>query len=255
MNPLHEANRKRWQHASAAWARGADYRGLWKPAFSTPGLVLLEEELALLGDIRGKSACVLGSGDNQAVFALAGMGAAVTSVDISQNQLDVARQRAESLGATIQFVCADVTDLSALGAGTFDIVYTGGHVAVWVSDLPKYYSEATRILKPRGLFLINEYHPFRRLWKESAEKLELNVGYFERGPHTHDYTDNILVRERGEHRCYEFHWTVSDFIGAVLSAGNEIICVKEAGELNEGWETTPMNGLPQCLIIAARKTS
>ena len=34
---------------------------------------------------------------------------------------------------------ADVTDLSALAAGSFDMVYVGGHVAVWESGLRKFY--------------------------------------------------------------------------------------------------------------------
>jgi SAM-dependent methyltransferase len=253
MNAFHEANRVRWEHASAGWARGADRRGLWKAAYKDPLAVLLPEELAILGALQGKAVCVLGSGDNQAVFALAGMGAVVTSVDISQKQLDVAKQRAETLGVSVRFVCADVTDLRALADASFDVVYTGGHVAVWVSELATYYSEATRILRPQGLFLINEYHPFRRLWKDSALKLELQFSYFNRGPHTYAYSDNILVRESGDYRCHEFHWTLSDFISAVMNAGNELICVKEVGDAMEGWESTPMQGLPQCLVIAARK--
>ncbi len=253
MNAYHKANQIRWEHASASWARGAESRGLWRSAYSNSAAVLLAEELAILGDIRGKSVCVLGSGDNQAVFAFAGLGAVVTSVDISQKQLDVARQRAETLRASVKFVCADVSNLKAIAANSFDIVYTGGHVAVWVSELAKYYAEATRILKSGGLFLINEYHPFRRLWRDAAPKLELQYGYFERGPHAHDYTDDILVRKPGSLRCYEFHWTVSDFMTAVLKAGNEIVAVHEVGDENEGWESTPMKGLPQCLVIASRK--
>jgi len=57
------------------------------------------------------------------------MGAKVTSIDISEQQLDVARSRAAALGLNVTFVRADVVDLSCLGDATFDLVYTGGHVA------------------------------------------------------------------------------------------------------------------------------
>ena len=253
MNAFHKANRERWEHASASWARGAEARGLWRAAYGNAAAVLLPEELAALGDIRGKSVCVLGSGDNQAVFALCGLGAEVTSVDISQKQLDFAQQRANTLGAKVRFICADVVKLTAIPDASFDLVYTGGHVAVWVSELGKYYAEATRILKPGGLFLINEYHPFRRLWRDSVPRLELQYGYFQRGPHGFDYTEDILVRKPGAHRCFEFHWTVSDFITAVLKAGNEILSVQEVGDAKENWESIPSKGLPQSLLIAARK--
>ena len=50
----------------------------------------------------------------------AGMGAQVTSVDISQTQLDIAAGRARELGLAINFVRADVTDfdwIARVGGG------------------------------------------------------------------------------------------------------------------------------------------
>jgi hypothetical protein len=43
-----------------------------------------------------------------------------------------------------------MVDLSGQGDATFDAVYTGGHVAAWVSDLRRSYGEAERILKSDG---------------------------------------------------------------------------------------------------------
>src|SRR2546428_10962572 len=126
-NPFHSANKDRWEAASGHWSRAADRRGQWRRCATEPQLVLSDMELHYLAGIAGKRVCVLGSGDNQVVFALAGLGAFVTSVDISQNQLQVAQQRSRELGLSIEFVQADVTDLSALTSGSFDVVYTGGH--------------------------------------------------------------------------------------------------------------------------------
>jgi len=52
-----------------------------------PSLTLDAAELNWAQRCRGKSIAVLGSGDNQVVFALSGMGAKVTSIDISEQQL------------------------------------------------------------------------------------------------------------------------------------------------------------------------
>ena len=90
-----------WDAGSEQWARGADSRGVWRRGPSEPELVLSPKELQHLTDIGGQRVAVLGSGDNQVVFALAGLGAIVTSVDISQNQLDVARDRAQELGLSV----------------------------------------------------------------------------------------------------------------------------------------------------------
>ena len=80
---IHDANRRRWDAGSASWAHHADTRGIWKRCHLDPSLALDAAELKWLRDVGGKSIAVLGSGDNQVVFALSGMGAKVTSIDIS----------------------------------------------------------------------------------------------------------------------------------------------------------------------------
>jgi ubiquinone/menaquinone biosynthesis C-methylase UbiE len=80
----------------------------------------------------------------------------------------------------VDFVGADVVDLSGLPDATFDVIYTGGHVAVWVSDLRRYYAEAGRIVKSGGLLIVSEYHPFRRVWSDSASSLQVGFNYFNR---------------------------------------------------------------------------
>ncbi|MDQ2730882.1 MAG: class I SAM-dependent methyltransferase [Armatimonadota bacterium] len=180
-NPIHEATRQQWDDRSRQWEERGDRCGLWQRCAVDPGLVLIPQELQFLKGIAGKKVCVLGSGDNQVVFALAGLGATVTSVDISEAQLAVARKRAAKLNLCVTFLRADVTDLRELPNDGFDLVYTGGHVAVWVSNLEPYYREAVRILKPGGLFMVNEYHPFRRLWQDSPRLPETGVQLLQPG--------------------------------------------------------------------------
>jgi ubiquinone/menaquinone biosynthesis C-methylase UbiE len=183
------------------------------------------------------------------------MGANVTSVDISQNQINVACERAEQLGLQMSFVQADVTNLSELGDESFDLVYTGGHVAVWVSDLKKHYREASRILRRGGIFMIAEYHPFRRIWGASQNELCVEYPYFCRGPFEYDVEASVLRPRPGTLKSYEFHWTISDLINAVLNASCSIREVHEFGESVAEWEAAPMHGLPEFLLIIARKTS
>jgi len=252
-NPLHLANQRRWDAASASWARGADSRGLWRRCPAEPELVLGEAERHYLAGVAGQRVCVLGSGDNQVVFALAGMGARVTSVDMSLNQLRVAEARARELGLAIDFVQADVTDLSMIADDAFDVVYTGGHVAVWVGDLNRFYAEALRILRPDGLFLCCEYHPMRRIWKASKTRLEVEARYLDRGPFEYHYNEEVLARESGAFTCYEHHWTLADYFNATIQAGGRVLFVDEFGEDVADWEGAPLHGLPEYLLIVARK--
>lgn len=252
---IHDANMTRWDAGAERWAEDAESRGLWNRCAQKPELVLTELELIYLGDLSGKHVCVLGSGNNEVVFALAGQGANVTSVDYSQKQLDIAERRSGALGLTIAFIRGDVTDLACIPNARFDIVYTGGHVAVWVADLEKYYSEAARILRPNGLYIVNEYHPFRRIWKNSTESMVVESPYLKRGPFEGDLSDNILRPRPGPYRSYEFHWTVSDYLNAVLTAGMSLVFVDEYGDQVCDWEGAPVHGLPEYLLIIARKTT
>ena len=114
MNEIHEANRANWNDYAEEYKERSDKQGVWDKCHLDPTLALFPSEIEALGDVNGKKICVLGSGNNCEVFALAGMGADVTSVDISEAQLRIAEERAEILGLTISFVRADVTDLDVL---------------------------------------------------------------------------------------------------------------------------------------------
>ena len=178
----HQANRAFWDTSTDWWKEREDQRGLWMRAHQEPRLVLREAEMRYVADIQGVEVCVLGSGDNEVAFALAGLGGRVTSVDISERRLAVAADRARTLDLSLRFVQADVADLSGLADDSFGLVYTGGHVSVWVANIQQYYAEAGRILAPGGLFVANEYHPMRRMW-EDADSYEPRYRYLDRGPH------------------------------------------------------------------------
>src|SRR5262249_27201050 len=120
----HEANKAFWDASATWWKEKEDQRGLWMKAHKDPSVVLCPTEMLFLKDVDGRKVCVLGSGDNEVAFALAGLGGHVTSVDISECRLAVAADRACILGLQLEFLQADVTDLSALKDNTFDLVYT-----------------------------------------------------------------------------------------------------------------------------------
>jgi len=244
----HEANRAFWDASTPWWKEREDKRGRWRKAHAAPSLVLSPVEMPFLKDVEGKVVCVLGSGDNEVAFALAGLGGRVTSVDISVRRLQVAVERARALGLQLSFLQADVTNLSALKDDSFDLVYTGGHMSVWVAGIREYYAEAIRILKPKGLLVVNEYHPVRRMWLE-ADGVEPTHRYFQRGPYKYTSSEGLPT--------FEYHWTVSDHIQAVVDAGCRIVKVDEHGEKieDEHWMRVNLDKFPAYLMIVGRKES
>jgi SAM-dependent methyltransferase len=284
MNRMHEANRKRWDVATARYKARGDADGDWRRCHIDPSLGFERGSLALLrqyvGDLQGKSACVLSSGDNYAAFALVGLGADVTSVDISQKQLDVAAERAAQLGLDIRFVRADVVNLPAWMDGTFDFACSTNGVMVWVTDPQKYYLEAYGILRPGGVFLSYDIHPFQRPWNAVPEPLTMVKPYFDSGPKEWLYdpesgetslASEVLPEERlGRVSAFKCHWTIGELITAMLGAGFEFLHVleepgtdpafwlpKATDEELEGdlldWRKNPRVGLPAWLTLVARK--
>jgi 2-polyprenyl-3-methyl-5-hydroxy-6-metoxy-1,4-benzoquinol methylase len=107
---MNEANRRYWDASALAWRELREQDQLWRKIPQQPALAFEGEALPMIeryaGLLAGKLACVIASGDNYVTFALAGMGAQVTSTDISGEQLAVASERAKELALTIEFIRA-----------------------------------------------------------------------------------------------------------------------------------------------------
>lgn len=208
-NEIVEKNRKDWNSYSEKWSAFNHSEKILRPVLDDPAKAFHKKTWELiqsyLPDLRGKRVCVPSSGDNLAVFAFALSGAAVTSCDISENQLAHARQVAvrEGLGDAIEFVCADTMKLEGIPDGGYDLVYTSNGVHVWLNDLPSMYANVNRILKKGGLNIVYEIHPHLRPFDE---ELKIIKPYDATGPFEDETTVN-------------FHWRLQDIMNAMMHSG------------------------------------
>ena len=216
-------------------------------------------------ELNGKKICVPSSGENHAVFAFAMMGARVTSCDISENQLANAKRVAGQYGwdKSIDFVCTDTMKLEGISDNYYDFVYTSNGVHVWINDLPAMYRNICRILKPGGLYMMYEIHPFQRPF--TGNDGIITRSYEATGPH--ENKTNIT-----------FAWRVMDIMNAIFGAGlivrhmEEILPQKNYDwpfwfnheeildgaaalpeEVDRRWENYKMAMLPEMMCIAAVK--
>lgn len=263
MNDMHEANRRHWDAAADGWRELRDRDGLWRRCPQEPELAFdgsaLETIRGALGDLDGRPACVIGSGDNYAAFALAGLGAKVTSVDISDEQLKVAASRADELGLDIDVVRADAADLAPLRDDAFDLVCSSNGFFVWISEPARVFAEVHRVLRPGGRYVFYDVHPFQRPWKDQARPLEMEKPYWDTGPFE-DENDDLT---------YEFNWTMADLLDPLVESGLVLRKVIESAaparfwqDSSYGlggdddlldWRNNPRAGLPAWLTIAAQK--
>ena len=259
---MHEANRRYWDALSPRWRELRDRDGLWTRCAGEPDLAFEGKALALIratcGNLTGKAACVIGGGDAYAAFALAGLGARVTATDISQGQLDIARQRADQLGLDIDFVRADAADLAPLPDEAFDLVCSTNGFFVWIARPDHVFAAVHRVLKPGGVYIFYDVHPFQRPWQDQAQPLAMAKPYWDTGP----YTD--------EDGAFEFNWTLADLLNPLTEAGLVLRRIAETPAQDprfwEGhsyrpgvdsglmdWRTNPRAGLPVWLTVCAQK--
>ncbi|MDR9854705.1 class I SAM-dependent methyltransferase [Paenibacillus sp. VCA1] len=166
----------------------------------------------MMPDLRGKRVCVPSSGDNHAVFAFHLMGANVTSVDISERQLENGASIARKHGWGIEFICDDTMALSKIPSGEYDLVYTSNGVHVWIHDLGSMYRNIARILKPEGHYLMYDVHPFTRPFGDRTDVITVVKPYDAIGPF-------------GEIPTYA--WRMQDFMNALISSGLNMKRVEE----------------------------
>jgi ubiquinone/menaquinone biosynthesis C-methylase UbiE len=262
---MNQANQRYWDAMAPDWQTLRDQDLLWQRCPQQPELAFDGEALAMIrqyvGDLQDKRACVVGSGDNYVAFALAGMGAHVTSTDISAKQLTVARKRAEQLGLGITFVQSDATTLEGIGENTFDLVSSSNGFFVWIAEPGRVFQQVRRVLKPGGFYIFYDVHPFLRPWKDQITPLEMERTYTATGPFEYEGYGKAN---------YQFHWRVSDLINPLLDSGLILRQLAESpakeARFWEGisytpgadpglldWRNNPRAGLPAWLTVAAQK--
>jgi 2-polyprenyl-3-methyl-5-hydroxy-6-metoxy-1,4-benzoquinol methylase len=117
-------------------------------------------------ELDGKRVLSLAGGGGWDAILFAELGAATTLVDISQRQLETVRRMARSRRTELDYLRADMRDLSALGNGEFDIVFHQ-HSLVFVPDASRVIGEVARILADGGVYVFSTMHPVTFLFYES----------------------------------------------------------------------------------------
>lgn len=155
MDDLGKTNRERWNalaRANVEWAR--------------PFLDFTRQQAeqyvcrhGVLKDVAGKRVLCLASGGGQDSVAFGLLGADVTVMDLSDEQLARDRQAAAHHGLQMEILHGDMRDLSALPSGTFDIVWQVYSVN-FVPSVAPVFAGVARVLKPGGIYFVQFANPF-----------------------------------------------------------------------------------------------
>lgn len=136
-----------------------------------------ENDLRLLGDVRGLRILEIGCGGGQCSIAFAKQGASVTGIDQSQMQLAYARGLAEEEGAQVEFLEGDITTLPQVKSGSQDAVFSA-HALTYVEDIATCFGEVARVLRTGGVFVFSVVHPVVAMMSE-RDRLRVEKPYWQ----------------------------------------------------------------------------
>ena len=120
-------------------------------------------DLPRLGDISGLRGVHLQCHIGTDTVSLGRLGAAMSGLDFSSASIAVARDLAARADADIDFHVADVYDaVDVLGAGAYDLVFTGIGALGWLPDIDRWGQVVADLLRPGGRLFLREGHPV--LW-------------------------------------------------------------------------------------------
>ena len=248
MEDFYAANRANWDDRAPAHASSPGYavsRLLGDPT-ALSGVV--EFDRPLLGDVSGLDGIHLQCHIGTDTLSLHRLGARMTGLDFSPAALAEARRLVAAAGADIPFVQARVDQaVDALGAGRFDLVYTGVGALCWLPSIRDWADTVAALLRPGGRLFIRECHPV--LWsiggQETASALTLTDAYFERAepsrwdePGTYVQTD----AEFTHNVTYEWNHGLGETVQGLLDAGLRITGLAEH-------DSVPWEALPGLMVL------
>jgi len=168
-----ELNKESWNKRTAYHVASDFYE---MDAFKAGKSSLMDIELGLLGDVKGKRILHLQCHFGQDSLSLARMGAKVTGIDLSDKAIATAKELNVELNLDAEFVVSDVYDLPNNLHGEFDIVYTSYGTIGWLPDMNKWGSVIAHFLKPEGKFVFVEFHP--NVWMYDDDFTHVKHNYF-----------------------------------------------------------------------------
>lgn len=258
----HTQVRHYWDGNADAWTSlsRAGY-DVYRDHLNTPAF------LAMLPDVAGLSGLDIGCGEGHNTRLLAGRGAQMTGLDISETFIRHARrlERAEPLG--IAYHVGSAVELPFAG-GTFD--FAAGIMSFMdIAETDRVLAEAHRILKPGAFVQFSITHPCydtphrRHVRDRNGYNYALEVGgYFQRvDGDVVEWLFSAAPREakRGlpQFRIPRFNRTLSQWLNLLIDAGFVIERVEEPRPSDETVRRYPdlqdAQVVAHALLVRARK--
>lgn len=238
MTNYHEQNRQSWNVATKQHhSHKPDLIEQYKNGRNN----LYPEDIAILGDVKGKNVVHLQCNDGQDTLSIANhLGATVLGVDISDEAITFARDMSEKADIPVAFVRADIFDWFDNNQTPYDVVYTGYGALIWMADITRWAQGIAKTLNIGGKVAVIDFHQTGLMFDyDWTLHYDAMGGQASESEGVGDYVGNDHEGAfKNPHKAYEFAWSPSEIITALLDAGLQLTQFKEYPYLN-GWQCYP----------------
>lgn len=224
---IHDLNKIAWDHAVgqgtnpytqvvSAEEIAAARQGEWR--------LLLSDQKAVpkswFPELNGCNVLCLASGGGQQAPIFAALGANVTLLDASPQQLAQDAFVAQREGLAIELVQGDMADLSMFANGRFSLIFNPPST-LFVPDLSPIWQECARVLQPGGILMTGFMNPdefvFDHVALDEENKFVVKYGL----PYVEHDTLSAEAREQRIQNKEMFHFshTMESQLGGLIEAG------------------------------------
>lgn len=219
-----------------------------------------ENELQLFQDIAGKKALEICCGSGHSLKYLAERNAGeLWGIDLSQKQLDNAKQLLTENGYTANLICAPMEADIAIPKDYFDFVYSIYGIG-WTTDLQGTFNKIASYLKKDGHFIFSWHHTLHYCvaWscaerKDIIEdgKLIFNKSYFDESYFTMPVHDSEIILCNRKISTYINALAKAGFVIEQMIEQNDSATMESTDDFTEKTQKAKM--LPISVCFKARK--
>ncbi|HOP08679.1 MAG TPA: class I SAM-dependent methyltransferase [Candidatus Methanofastidiosa archaeon] len=182
--------------------------------------------------------------------------------DIAENILQQARETAIKAGITnYEFVNANILDIDGRYHNSFDFVLFTIGAITWFQDLKPLFKKASDCLKPNGIMLIHDFHPFMNMLPmpgepdfKSNQLDKITYPYFRNEPWIENKGIGYMSEKYESKTFTSFSHTLSDIINAILFSKMSMMKLNEY-DYDVGLTNIYDNkGYPLSFILLAKKS-
>lgn len=210
------------------------------------GSTLFPEETELAGDLRGKRLLHLFCNAGQDTLSLAGRGALVTGVDMSDEAIAFATRLSHDTEIPATFIESEAQAfLDGAEPGSFDVVFTSYGALIWIADIGRLFRGIAQVLAPGGRYVNLDFHPL--VWCFDEELRLSKDPYFAPGHVFSEPVGDYVGASGGAlapsgfvansedgpaafvnpHKASSYQHPVADQLTAMIAAGLTISTVRE----------------------------